>query len=118
MGKKTEKEINTLLGEGTVFNGELSFEGVVRIDGIFKGKIDSPNAGLIIGVKGVVDGEVSVKELHVLGSLIGKIQNSGVSKFLSTALFQGDLKTKELIVEQGAKINGTCIMIDSSKNSK
>ena len=34
-------EINAFLGSGTVYNGDLSFEGAVRIDGVFNGSITS-----------------------------------------------------------------------------
>ena len=34
-------EITTLLGRGATFEGKLTFEGTVRIDGRFKGEVFS-----------------------------------------------------------------------------
>ena len=41
-------EINTLLGRGSSFEGKLTFEGTVRIDGKFKGEVFSDDV-LVIG---------------------------------------------------------------------
>ena len=53
-------EITALLGRGTQFEGKLHFEGRVRIDGVFKGEIQSDDT-LVIGegaeVHAEIDGE-------------------------------------------------------------
>ena len=41
-------EITTLLGRGATFEGKLTFEGTVRIDGRFKGEVFSEDV-LVIG---------------------------------------------------------------------
>src|SRR5947209_13636756 len=43
-----DSALNALLGRGSEFDGKLSFEGTVRIDGTFTGEI-STNDMLIIG---------------------------------------------------------------------
>ena len=51
-------EINTLLGRGTSFEGKLTFEGTVRIDGKLKGDVAfaevAPRASYITPVPGGV----------------------------------------------------------------
>jgi cytoskeletal protein CcmA (bactofilin family) len=41
-------EINTLLGRGSAFEGKLTFEGTVRIDGKMSGEIFSDDV-LVVG---------------------------------------------------------------------
>ena len=41
-------DVNTLVGRGSHFEGKMTFEGVVRIDGSFEGEIVSSDT-LIIG---------------------------------------------------------------------
>ncbi|RLB84336.1 MAG: polymer-forming cytoskeletal protein, partial [Deltaproteobacteria bacterium] len=46
--KKTREEMSAFLGEGTEFEGKLSFTGSVRLDGRFKGEIFSEGT-LVVG---------------------------------------------------------------------
>ena len=48
-------EITALLGRGTRFDGKLHFEGVVRIDGAFRGEIKSPDTLMIERPDGKTD---------------------------------------------------------------
>ncbi|MCB9787881.1 MAG: polymer-forming cytoskeletal protein, partial [Deltaproteobacteria bacterium] len=41
-------DVNTLVGRGSHFEGKMTFEGVVRVDGSFEGEIVSDDT-LIIG---------------------------------------------------------------------
>ena len=47
-------EITTLLGRGATFEGKLTFEGTVRIDGRFKGEVFSEDT-LVIGEGAIVE---------------------------------------------------------------
>ncbi|HET6581847.1 MAG TPA: polymer-forming cytoskeletal protein, partial [Nannocystaceae bacterium] len=44
----TTPEITTILGKGSAFDGKLTFEGAVRIDGEFSGEIRTQGT-LIVG---------------------------------------------------------------------
>ena len=37
--KKEDDQIKAYMGEDTVFNGSLNFDGTVRIDGKFEGQV-------------------------------------------------------------------------------
>src|SRR2546428_12939974 len=54
----TQENVNALLGKGIEFEGKLSFEGTVRIDGKFTGQITT-GAGLIIGQGAPVQPEIT-----------------------------------------------------------
>ena len=67
----SKDEINAFLGAGTVYEGKLTFQGAVRIDGAFTGEIVSDGA-LIIGKDAVVEGTARVGEMLLSGkSAIG-----------------------------------------------
>ncbi len=103
-------EITTLLGEGARFEGQLSFEGVVRIDGHFKGKIDAKNATLIIGESGRVEADGVLSQFIVAGQFHGIIQVSGLTRIQARAGFEGQLETGLLITEEGALVNAQVSM--------
>ena len=50
-------EIHAFLGNGTEFEGRLKFEGAVRIDGEFRGEIQTPGT-LVIGEGAHVEAEI------------------------------------------------------------
>src|SRR5215468_6174663 len=62
-------EITALHGRGTRFEGKLTFEGRVRIDGIFKGEIKSDDV-LIIGEGAEVHAEIDVATVIIKGGIV------------------------------------------------
>lgn len=105
------------LGEGTEIKGTLQFEGSVRIDGKFTGKIVSP-ATLILGPKAEVDGEVHVGELAVHGALRGQVIAGDRITIHGSGRVEADLRTKRLIIEQGAFFQGRCDMEAAAREAK
>ena len=102
-------DITAFLGAGTVYNGQLSFIGSVRIDGQFTGEIQSDGT-LILGKDASVEGTISVCHLVLSGNLRGDVTVSGKSILHRTANFAGNLTTRSLIVEEGALLQGSLCM--------
>ena len=97
------------LGEGIEVKGTLRFEGSVRIDGRFSGKIVSP-ATLILGPNAKVEGEIQVGEVAVHGTLQGQVVASERITIHGSGRVEADLKTRHLVIEQGAFFQGRCDM--------
>lgn len=102
-------EINAFLGSGTVYNGELTFEGAVRIDGIFNGSITSDGT-LIIGQGAKVTGNLKVGSLVASGSVEGEVVVANKAVLHKSAQVQGKLSTKLLVMEEGATLDGDLSM--------
>ena len=66
-------EVTTLLGRGSEFEGKLSFEGTVRIDGKLSGEIFTDDV-LIIGEGAEVSAEINVGAIIIEGTVHGNIQ--------------------------------------------
>ena len=66
-------EITTLLGRGATFEGKLTFEGTVRIDGRFRGEVFSDDV-LVIGEGAIVEAEIDIGEVIVQGTVVGNIK--------------------------------------------
>lgn len=103
-------EITTLLGEGARFEGTLSFEGVVRIDGHFKGKLEAKSATLIVGESGRVEADGTLGQFVVAGVYAGSVQVAGLTRILARASFDGQLETGGLVTEEGARVNAQIAM--------
>lgn len=112
-GKRSAASTVTLLDKGCEFQGKLSFEGVVRIDGIFRGEIFSQDH-LIIGEGALVEATVRVGVLEVGGSLKGATTTDR-ALIHSTGVVEGRIETKELEVHRGGRIEGNLSMLSPSQ---
>lgn len=107
--KRTLPATITLLDKGCEFNGKLSFEGIVRIDGTFQGEIYSQDH-LIIGEGAHVEANIQVGELEVSGNFKGNILAREKTTVHASGRVKGDVKTKKIEVHNGALIDGTLEM--------
>ncbi len=103
-------EINAFLGSGTNFNGVLSFQGSVRVDGSFIGEIQSDGV-LVAGKEAKLQGKFSVGEFTLAGTFEGDLIASRRITIFKGGIIKGSIKTPSLIVEDGAIVDGHINMI-------
>ncbi len=109
---KTTKEstgIDALLGQNTSFSGTLVFDGIVRIDGNFEGKIKT-NDTLVIAEYGKVNAEVEAGVVKILGEFQGTIVAKTKIEMFKPANVNGTLNTPNIRMEEGVIFNGTTEM--------
>ena len=104
-----KSDIKAFLGPGSQFEGKLVFDEIVRIDGVFRGEIQSRDI-LIIGPGADIQGEISVGTLIVSGKLQGNIKVLNKAELRAPAQIDGSLETPVLMVEAGVVLNGTLSM--------
>lgn len=97
--------LNGFLDRGAVFEGTLTFEDTFRIDGIFKGTIVSDHE-LVVGDAATVEGEIRVGRLSVSGTVRGVVHAKERIEIHAGANIQAELHTPNLVVEEGAVIQG------------
>lgn len=102
-------EISTLLGRGSEFEGKLTFEGTVRIDGVLKGEVFSEDV-LIIGEGARVEAEIDVGAIIIQGTVIGNIRAKRSIEVLAPGRVNGDLTTPSLQIEKGVVFEGRSFM--------
>ena len=102
-------EINTLLGRGSEFEGKLTFEGTVRIDGTLKGEVFSDDV-LIVGEGARVEAEIDVGEIIIQGTVVGNIRAKRSIEILTPGRVKGDLSTPSLQIDKGVIFEGRCFM--------
>ena len=102
-------EINTLLGRGSEFEGKLTFEGTVRIDGTLKGEVFSDDV-LIVGEGARVEAEIDVGEIIIQGMVVGNIRAKRSIEILTPGRVKGDLSTPSLQIDKGVIFEGRCFM--------
>ena len=102
-------EITTLLGRGATFEGKLTFEGTVRIDGRFKGEVFTDDT-LVIGEGAHVEAQIDVGEVIIQGTVVGNVTAKRSIEIHAPGRVKGDLHTPSLQVDKGVIFEGRSFM--------
>src|SRR5687767_14529371 len=102
-------EISTLLGRGSEFEGKLTFEGTVRIDGKLSGEIFSDDV-LVVGEGAEVHAQIDVGEIIVQGTIVGNIKAKKSVVIHAPGRVRGDITTPSLQIDKGVIFEGRCYM--------
>lgn len=102
-------EITTLLGRGAAFEGKLTFEGTVRIDGRFKGEVFSDDT-LVIGEGAIVEAQIDIGDVIIQGTVIGNITAKRSIEIHAPGRVKGDLHTPQLQIDKGVIFEGRSFM--------
>ena len=105
------------IAAGTVFKGELTSPGDIRIDGEFEGKIISKGR-VVVGEKAKVTGDIVCVNLDFCGTLTGNVFVKETLSLKSGCKVDGNLNVKRLQVELDAQFNGSCKMISDTEFDK
>ena len=98
-----------LIGAGTSITGEITSDGVIRMDGSLKGNLYTKSK-LVLGATGVILGDIRCKSADIEGTVEGKLYVSELLLLKSTAKIKGEIYIGKLAIEPGAVFNGTCSM--------
>jgi len=115
MSKNEGGVMNTIIGKDTVFTGTLEVKGAVRVDGKVKGKIICSDV-VTVGTGGYVEADVESQTAVVAGKVVGNLIATEKIELQAKSDIAGDIKTKSLVVEQGAIFCGSCHMKEGKSN--
>lgn len=104
--------MSTILGVDARLQGALTVEGSIRIDGHFTGIIKG-SATVTIGPRGEVNGDVQADAVIIAGKVKGSVVGKSRMVLEHSAAIEGDIATKQLIISEGANLNGQCGMTES-----
>ena len=108
-------EITTLLGRGATFEGKLTFEGTVRIDGRFKGEVFTDDT-LVIGEGAHVEAQIDVGEVIIQGTVVGNVTAKRSIEIHAPGRVKGDLHTPSLQIDKGVIFEGRSFMEAATSN--
>ena len=108
--KKGKDQMNAFLGRDTEFEGKLSFNGAVRIDGRFRGEISSDGT-LIVGETAVIESDIHASHLIISGEARGNIFAESRIEIHAPGKVFGNIETPVLTVDEGVIFEGNCRMV-------
>ena len=113
MAGKNE-QINSVIGEGSIFAGKFYVHGSLQVDGKFEGEIRTEDH-LVIGETGKVKTDIVANRVTVGGTLVGNIEAIEEVKLLETGRILGNIKTPSLLVESGVVTQGQITITGGQK---
>lgn len=108
-GKINPDSTDTLIGEGTTFEGKIKSEAGIRVEGTIIGDITS-SGDVIVGENGCANSNISARDLVLAGQLNGNADIRGKLTISSTGVLNGNLSAASLIIEAGGVFNGSSKM--------
>jgi len=97
--------LNSIIGAGSIFEGNFYISGSLRIDGKFEGEIKTEEA-LVVGETGKVRTNISAKSVTVAGTMIGNIRAEEEVRLDKTGKILGDIETPVLYLTPGVVASG------------
>ena len=105
---KNQNQIVTFLGKNTVFDGVLKFEGTIRIDGLFKGRIEAPKGTLVIGETARLESDIHVASIIISGEVRGDITADQKIDINVPGRVFGNIQAPTVVVQEGVVFAGNC----------
>lgn len=109
-GKKEieSAHMETVIGAGTRFQGNIRSKGYVRIDGAVEGGVSAE--GVIVGEKAQINGDIVAKSVFVAGRVTGNVTAANALELQPKGQITGDVRAAQLSIAEGALFEGNCVM--------
>lgn len=107
---KTTDSVSTFLGPDGIIEGTIEFKKTIRLDGKVKGKIFSNSGTVIVGEKAVLQADINVDVVIVMGKVKGTIDARERIEVYPPGHIVGDIQAPTIVIESGVIFNGNCSM--------
>lgn len=101
--------IDSLIGPGTVIEGNVSFKGGLRVDGCIRGSVtacDDKTGTLVVSEQATIEGAVQGRHIVINGTVAGPVAASEYVELLPKARVTGDVTYKAVEIHSGAIVMG------------
>ena len=118
--KRKTAKVETLVGEGTCVDGDVTFSGGLHVDGTVRGNIVAVNgdsmALLVVGEHGKIEGEVHVPQVVISGSVVGDVRAAESVELAPNSQVTGNIYYTRIEMAMGASVNGQLIHVSQEKS--
>ena len=111
MANNQSQNLDTLIGQNTSIKGDVTFTGLMHIDGNVEGSIVSTteNDTLTISESGRISGTIKAGNLLINGTIEGDITASAKIEVAAKARINGNIYYVNIEMESGSQVNGKLI---------
>ena len=101
----------SVIASGMRIVGDVESSGVIKVDGRIDGSVTQARQ-VLLGRGATIKGSIIAEEVVIGGTVEGGIRASERLELQASALVNGDIETKSIVVLEGARINGAVRMSD------
>ena len=109
---KPQSRIDCLIGAGTTVEGNVIFDGGLRVDGQVRGNIlvqDGKAGTLVVSEQARIEGEIRVPHVVINGTIVGPVHSSEYVELQAQASVTGDVHYNTLEMQLGAVVEGRLV---------
>lgn len=110
--KKVMEEMvksSTIIGKGTILEGNIETIGHIGIDGKLVGNLKTKSK-VNIGETALLEGNILAQNAEIAGHVKGIIEVADLLTVKASAIIDGDIIAGKINIDPGAVFNGTCKM--------
>ena len=116
LGPEGDSGQTTVIANGTELEGKFSCVENVRLDGVIKGEVRVTKR-IVMGPEGKVIGNIHAQDAVIKGRINGDLVVTESLHLTESAVIEGNIAAKTMIVDEGARYNGTCKIGESAVKS-
>ena len=106
---------DTLVGEGSVFEGRIRSEASLRVEGHITGDIECLG-DVTVGEHGLAKSNINARNVTIAGVVNGNVNTKGTLMITSTGQLFGNTISHSLIIEEGGIFQGQSKMTQEAPN--
>jgi cytoskeletal protein CcmA (bactofilin family) len=103
------------IGRTLVIKGEVSGSESLYIDGKIEGTLTFKDHRVTVGRNGVVQANISAREVVIMGKVTGNVECSDRVDIRSEGTLNGDVVSQRISVEDGAMLRGSVQLTPSEQ---
>jgi cytoskeletal protein CcmA (bactofilin family) len=107
--RRTDGHALSIVAQDMTVTGDLTAEGVVRVEGRVNGNI-SAGIQVLLSEGALVEGDIKTKEAVLGGEVRGTVTAEDRIEVQATASVHGDLVAPKLLIQEGGRLNGAIRM--------
>jgi len=118
---KPQNRIDSLIGSGTVLEGNIEFTGGLRVDGRVRGNVaatEGQPSTLVLSEKAQIEGEIRVSHAVINGTVIGPVHGAEYVELQPKSNVTGDVHYRTLEIQLGAVVQGRLVHQDDDSAHK
>ena len=97
------------LGQSALVSGNVRAQAC-KVEGLVQGRVECSDL-LELGETGRLNADVTAgKRINLAGQVYGNVTTPGTLHLAASAKIHGDIRVRNLVMEEGAALNGACTM--------
>lgn len=98
-------DVVSVIGPGMEIVGDVKSDGTIRVEGRVEGSVKAAKS-VVIGRKGVVEGDISTQDVVVAGRVVGTITAASRVEMQDTCQVEGDIRSRRIKLDEGGQVEG------------